>query len=288
MNLEQVATQHIPSTAIGVTKKPALIGEGLHIFNSRIEEAIRNRDVSVLIDRAEKEVAAGAQALAVNLGPGKSMADLTPWVVDSLAEAVDVPLFLSSGVASMDTLLKKYGCRITINAVTANPAILGKYLETARRYATNLVVLLVKPGLVPAGIADRMQLASEVIGKAIDIGLPLRQLYLDPVITCRPDPFAWQISRGMPDVSSVAETISCITDLQQDIRTIVALGTGTMGLTGGKKSAVQIRLLQLLAGAGVDAVILNCLDRSLIAAANSSTCRHFELINQTGPQHLCI
>lgn len=267
MILEQAPQQHIPCSAVDTRQKPTLIGEGLHILNIGVEAAFRNRERSILIARAEKEIAAGAQALAINLGPGKSMAALTPWVVESIADAVDVPLFLSSGVTGMPQLLEKYGPRITVNAVTANPDLLERHLETARRHATGIVVLLVRPGLVPAGIHDRLRLASEVIGKAVEIGLPLQQLYLDPVITCRPDPTAWRISRGMPDVSSVAETIAYIRDLQQDIRTIVALGSGTPGLAGGMRSALQSRMLQIFATAGLDAVILNCLDRSLMAAA---------------------
>jgi len=282
----QVPQQHRPSFPVCTHNKTTLVGEGLHVLNPGIEEAIRRRQASILIAGAERQIAAGAQALAINLGPGKSMAELTPWVVGSIAEAVDVPLFLSSGVTAMDMLLEKYGSRITINAVTANPDLLVDHLDTARRYATNLVVLLVRPGLVPAGIDDRLQLASEVIGKAMETGLPLEQLYLDPVINCRPDPLSWQVSRGMPDIHPVTETIACIRDLHQGIRTIVALGNGTPEPGGEKKSALQGRMLHLLVRAGVDAVILNCQDSSLMEAANRLAGRQTGQIRRTGLNRL--
>lgn len=267
MILEQVTEKHIPSPAQDNMQKLILIGGGLHVLNHRFEETVRQQDRSGLINRARRETAAGAEALAINLGPGRAMAELTPWVVETIAGAVEVPLFLSSGIAALSGVLEKYGSRITINAVTANPDTLADHLQTAKQFGTQLVVLLVKPGLVPAGSNDRLRIASEVIALSMDIGLPLNQLYLDPVITCRPDPVAWKISRGLPDIGSVFETIAFIKELKQNIKTIVALGNGTFGLTGEKRSAQQSRMLQVLAGAGLDAAILNCLDNSLMPAA---------------------
>jgi len=267
MILEQITEKKIPSPADDNMQKLTLIGGGLHVLNPRFEETVRKQDISDLVNRARRETAAGAGALAINLGPGRVMAELTNWVVETIAGAVDIPLFLSSGIAALSSVLEKYGSRITINAVTANSDTLAEHLQTSRQYGTQLVVLLVKRGLVPAGIYDRLQIASEVISMAMDIGLPLNHLYLDPVITCRPDPVAWEISRGLPDIDSILETIAFIKELKQNIKTIVALDNATLGLPREKRSAQQGRMLQLLAEAGLDAAILNCLDSSLMQTA---------------------
>jgi cobalamin-dependent methionine synthase I len=248
-------------------KKPLLIGEGLHILNPLFVGAVRKKDPAALLDMAGEQIVAGAGGLAVNLGPGKAMAGLTPWAVTTLADGLDVPLFVSSGVMAMPELLEKYGSRITVNAVTAEPGPLAEYLETARRLGTRLAILLVRPGLVPAGTADRLRVASEVIAQAVNAGTPLGQLYLDPVIACRPDPFARSVSRGMPDMSSILETLACLGTIHEDIRTIAAMSSSTEALPPGKKTAAQAGMLDLLAGTGLDAVILNCLDRELMAAA---------------------
>lgn len=260
---KQIYQQHL-STQSGAGKNMTLIGEGLHILNPAFAQAVIKQDAQTLINIASEEITAGAQALAINLGPGKAMAALTPSVIDIITTATDVPLYVSSGIARAENILEKYSSRITINAVTADPETLTAHLQTAKRYGTNIVVLLVKPGLVPAGIHDRLELASEVIGKAIDIDLPLEQLYLDPVITCRPDPLSWKISRGLPDMGSVIETIAHIEDLQQNIKTIVALGSGTQGASRKNRSSLQCRMLRLLAESGITAVILNCRNTELM------------------------
>ncbi len=244
-----------------------LVGGGLHVLNPHVHRTIREQNAPVLTAMARQEVDAGAGALSINLGPGRDMGGLTPWVVETLAGAVEVPLFLSAGVLTMDRLLEKYSSRITVNAVTADPAGLSGHLARAKKHAVDLVVLLVRPGLVPSGIEDRLHLACEVIDTAMRIGLPPGRLYLDPVITCRPDPMAWKISRGFPDIGTAAETVSLIKDLDQGVKTIAALRNGTSGMAPAKKSAAHRSMLPLLVEAGLDAVILDCSDSSLVKAA---------------------
>jgi len=267
MIIEPLPAKSITSHPSQKTSELLLVGEGLHVLNPQIHRTIKEQNSSMLMNMARKEVDSGAQALSINLGPGKEIAGLTPWVVDTIAGAVDVPLFLSAGVIKMDRLLEKHRARITVNAVTADPVILTDHLARAKKYGIDLVVLLVKPDLVPSGIEDRMQLAFEVVDKAMSIGLPLDHLYLDPVISCRPDPVAWEISRGIPDIGPVLETVRFIKDLNHSIKTIVALGNGTLGMGRAKRSAFHGRMLPLLTESGLDAVILNCFDKSLMNSA---------------------
>jgi cobalamin-dependent methionine synthase I len=266
MPIEPIPEKPTPSRQL---RNPALllVGEGLHVLNPQIHAAIKEQNSSVLTNMVQKEVAAGAQALSINLGPGREIAGLTPWVVDTIADATEVPLFLSTGVFKMNRLLEKHQSRITINAITADPAILTDHLTCAKKYKIDLVVLLVKPGLVPSGIEDRIQLAFEVVDQAMNIGLPLDQLYLDPVFSCRPDPIVWEISRGLPDIGPILETIGLIKDLNKSIKTIVALGNGTLGMSQAERAGFHRRILPLLVEAGLEAVMLNCFDNTLIKTA---------------------
>ena len=70
MILEQMAENYNPLSTHNKIQKPTLVGEGLHVLNVQIEEAIRKQDRPSLITRAGKEIAAGAEALAINLNEG--------------------------------------------------------------------------------------------------------------------------------------------------------------------------------------------------------------------------
>lgn len=258
----------VPSLQMKAAHTPVLVSEGLHVLSPSFYQAANKKDEILLRTLARQQKEAGAQALAVNLGPGKDMAKHFPWVVSTLVNAVDLPLFLSSGILAFENVLDRYRSRIVVNAVTADPATLAESMRTAGQYDLGLVVLLVRPGFVPAAVEDRMQIAAEVIGTAIDNGLPLQQLYLDPVINCRPDPQSWEVSRGLPDIQPVLETVTLLKDMNLDIKTIAALGNGTSGLAPEKKSAVHGRMLDLFLAAGIDAIIVNCLDKNLMKKAS--------------------
>ncbi len=267
-NQDQPAADRRPRP--GKTRDLLLIAEGLHVLNPAVYRAIESRDQDRLTGMVRKQVQAGAQALDVNLGPGKAMGSLTPWVLAAIRQVTDVPLFLSAQVLSLPQIMASYRDELTINAVTADPEFLPQAMITARQYGVGLVVLLVRPGLVPAGIDGRNQLAMEVLDQAVKNDLPLEQLYLDPVIGCRPDPAAWEVSRGLPEIGPVLEAITLIKELSNDlVSTIVGLGNGSQGLARGSRSALHCRLLPLLAEAGLDAVIMNCLDHELMAAARA-------------------
>lgn len=265
---QMAAGKNRPATSI--SQDLLLIGEGLHVLKPSIVRAIEQRNHNLLVQFAQKQVNAGALALNVNLGPGRAMGRLTPWVLDTIRQAVDVPLFLSSGILTLPHLLEKHSGWITINAVTAAPEQLPWAMKTAQQHGADLVVLLVKPGLVPSGVDGRLQLAMEVLDEAEKTGLPLEQLYLDPVISCRPDPAAWEISHGMPEIGPVLEAITLIKELRHDaVKTIVGIGNSSQGLESGSRSALHCRLLPLLAEAGLDAVIMNCLDHNLMNVARA-------------------
>jgi len=246
-----------------------LVAEGLHVLNDEVRKAILERNKDALLILARRHLACGAHALAVNLGPSREMSRLTPWVTETLREALPTtPLFLSANGLSFPDLLRRHQPGLTINAVTADPATLPEALRIARDGAADLVVLLVRPGLTPAGSEDRLAVAAEVIDLALRTGFPLHRLYLDPLLTLRPDPLAWRISRFLPDITPVAETVSQLSQLDAGLRTIVALGNYALEAEHGEGNAMPARLLAVLLEAGLSAVILNGRSPALL-----NTCR---------------
>jgi 5-methyltetrahydrofolate corrinoid/iron sulfur protein methyltransferase len=245
-----------------------VVAEGLHVLNRQTCAAITDRDRERLLSLARKHLACGAEALAINLGPSRAMTDLTPWVTETLRQELAVPLFLSANALAFPELLRRHGHNLTINAVTADPAGLPSAMTTANECGTGLVVLLVRPGLTPAGSADRLAIAAEVIDQALRLGFPLQHLYLDPLLTLRPDPLAWRISRGMPDLTPVVETIVQLRLLDDSLRTIVALGNCSGVVESNGRTALQARVLAVLIEAGLDAIILNGQDHSLLRACH--------------------
>ncbi|GAB4333899.1 MAG: hypothetical protein Kow0089_02830 [Desulfobulbaceae bacterium] len=237
-----------------------LIGDAIHVLNPRLREAVRNRQEADLVDIARRQLSRGADALAVNLGAGRAFSSAIPWVVETLRQETRGPLFLSASVMDHPEVLRKEGSSLVINAVTADPDDMRRGMESAAKYGCALTVLLVRSGRIRGGVEGKLELGVEALLMAGEIGLPSSRLYLDPVLTARTDPNAWRLGRGVPDVGAVVDTISLLHETGTGVKTLVALGNGTEGMKGKRKSSLQAGMLSLFGEAGVDAVLLSCLD----------------------------
>ncbi|WP_456386961.1 dihydropteroate synthase [Desulfolithobacter sp.] len=247
-----------------------IIGESMHIMNHRFLKALEDLDEEILVHLARSQVDAGATALDINLGQNRTLGRLTLWLVETIQQGADVPLFLSSHVLNQQRALEIHKGTATINAVTANPQELSRAMETAKFFKANLVVLLVSADLTPMDVNGRLQLAMQVMDTADRVGLPHEQLYIDPVIACRPDPATWRLSGGLPDIDVVLDTIRLIGEMSNHhLKTIIAISNASVCLAAGERSALHCRLLPLFAKAGLDAVIMNCRDKNLMAVAKN-------------------
>ncbi len=255
-----------------------IIGQDLHIMNPALQRALERRDGQTLQSLARQQVDAGARALDLNLGPAGKSIELIPWAVETIQQAVEVPLFIASQVLSRPEGLQKHRGRATVNSVTADPATLAPAMETAANYGARLVVLLVRPGLTPFTADERLQIAAQVLETARKVGYPVTDLYLDPLFHIRPDPMTWQLSRGLPDIEAVLETLELLPQLSDEkIHTLVALSSASQFLPADRRPALHRRLLPMLAAAGLDAVIMNCRDTPLMETARD-TGREQELV----------
>jgi cobalamin-dependent methionine synthase I len=261
----------IEKTSTNTTSSPLLIiGQDMHIMNPLLKRAVESRDTNLLTAIAVKQVEAGAHALDLNLGPAGKNNSQIRWAVETILNTVEVPLFISSHVLSQPEILDMHRQTATINSVTADPANLAAAMATAKKHASRLVVLLVQPGLTPFSVDERLQVAAEVLDTADRQGFPFADLYLDPLFHLHPDPMTWQLSRGVPDVDSVLETIELIPQLAgEKVHTLVALSSASQFLPGSERSGLHYRLLPMLAAAGLDAVILNCHDSQLMKIASN-------------------
>ncbi len=235
-----------------------LIGQDVQIMNPLVQRALETQDRQILVALAQRQAEAGADALDLNLGPAKKNQRLLAWVVETLQETVQLPLFVASQVLNQPQILQKIAA---VNSVTADPISLPWTMDQALAHNVELVVLLVRPGLIPVNAEERLLVALEVIQQAEKTGFPLAKLYLDPIFRPRPS--------GIPDIDAILETLANLPLLHSEsIRTLLSLSTASLFLPAAQRSGFHQRLLALLIEAGLDAVLLNCKDTQVMDKAH--------------------
>lgn len=163
-----------------------IIGENIHIISANVKEALKERNGRFFQDLAVRQVAAGANALDLNLGPRKADGEeIFPWIVGLMEEVVDVPLcFDSTNIVGIEAGLKKVTkAQPIINSTSAEPERLEKVPLVAKQYNTRLIALTMGKSGIPVAADERVNIALEsLIPRALEIDFPIHDLIIDPLV----------------------------------------------------------------------------------------------------------
>ncbi len=163
-----------------------IIGENIHIMSQKVKDALAARDGDFFRASAEAQVAAGAQALDLNLGPRKKdWEEVFPWMVQTVESVVDVPLSLdSTNVAGIEAGLKAVTkAQPIINSTSAEEERLEAVPLLAKQYDARLVALTMGKSGIPVSADERVTIAIEkLIPRMLEIDFPMTDLIIDPLV----------------------------------------------------------------------------------------------------------
>lgn len=162
-----------------------IIGENIHILSPKVKEAIANRDRAFFQESAKRQVAAGAWAVDLNIGPQKKLGhEILPWLVDAVQEVVDVPLCLdTTNLGAIEAACEMIKHQPIINSTSAEAERLEKVPLVAAKYRTKLIGLTMEAEGIPVSAEARVNIALEkLIPRCEEVGLALEDLIVDPLV----------------------------------------------------------------------------------------------------------
>jgi 5-methyltetrahydrofolate corrinoid/iron sulfur protein methyltransferase len=165
-----------------------IIGENIQILAPKIKAAIANRDATYVRELARAQMENGANMLDLNIGPRKRDGiEVMQWMIEEVYDEVGpVPLSLdTTNAAAIEAGLVKcreLGIQSMINSTSADPDRLNSTMPMAARYGSKIIALSMDKN-IPATADGRVGLAMEIIiPKAEELGIPLEDVYLDPLV----------------------------------------------------------------------------------------------------------
>ena len=234
-----------------------IIGENIHIISNRVKKAIAERDAKVIQEMALEQVRAGADILDLNIGPQKRRGvEVMEWMVDTIQEVADLPLSLdTTNVAAIEAGLKCCQKQAMINSTSADPERLEAAMPLAAKYNAKIIALTMGKNIPPTA-ESRVEIAMEVlIPKAMELGIPMEDLYLDPLVLT---------VKGMQD--HAPETLNAVRFFKQlsdpPPMTVVGLSNVSNGVPSENRSLINRTYLVMLMAAGLDAAIADPLDEA--------------------------
>lgn len=229
-----------------------IIGEKLSVIAKRVREAMMNRDKGPIQEIAIRQWKEGSGMIDANIGPAESGGEaLMEWMVTTIQEVVSLPVCLDTTNASaIEAGLKVHNNewgRALINSTSNDPERFP-ILEMAAKHNALCIGLTVGKGGLPADAEERSAIAAEIMGRAMEYGMPVEDLYLDPLVL--------QIATTQDQAIKVLETIRMFQDLNDPpMKTVVGLSNISNGCPKALRPILNKYYLALLQYEGLTAAI---------------------------------
>jgi len=244
-----------------------LIGENMNVMVTRIGTAMRERDARTIQELAVSEAEAGVDYLDINLGPArKGGAELMEWMVKTIQEVVDLPLYLdTTNVEAIEAGLKAYKNKkgkAVINSIMARPERMEAELPLAKEHDAGFVALLWGPEGMPRDAAERGILATELMTKAAEYGIPNEAIWIDPIVT--------PVNVQQDQVKSLVEFMMMFNDLQEmapGLKATCGLSNVSNGAPNNLRPLLNQTYLVILEKYGMASAIVDAFDDELKAVA---------------------
>ncbi|MFZ5800235.1 MAG: dihydropteroate synthase [Candidatus Omnitrophota bacterium] len=234
-----------------------IVGELLNGMYKEVGRAIQAKDKATIQQLALEQVKSGADALDLNCGPiSKDQVSDMRWLVETVQEVVQISLCLdSTKPQAIEAALKLCAKKAVINSASADKEKLGILLPMALKYKARLIGLTLDKKGVPQDKERRVELAALIAAACQDAGFPLEDLFLDPIVL--------PVNVAQPQAKNVLDAIREFKLLAEPApKTIVGLSNVSQGTCS--RSLINRTFLTMATAAGLDAAILDPLDRELM------------------------
>ena len=244
-----------------------IIAEKINIMSKTIGPAMRERNAKPIQDLALAEVAGGSRCLDLNLGPAtKDGPAMMEWLVKTVEEAVDDSIQLCLDTKNLEAM--EAGLKVVtkhkpmINSTNADEDVLDKYMPLAATFDADIIALAMTSAGIPRDCNERLVNAATIMGKAMEHGVGLERIYLDPLVL--------PIGVAQMDAMEVVETIRQFQMLNDPpMKSVVGLSNIYNGTPKDLHTRFGYTFMTMLAAAGLTAAIADSLDKDLMAVVKT-------------------
>ena len=238
-----------------------LIGENLNVMSKVLGPAMKAREAKPIQEMATAETEAGVDYIDVNIGPArKAGAELMDWLVKTIQEVTDLPLFLdTTNVEAIEAGLKVHKGKAVINSIMARPERMDALFPLAQKYNAGGVALLWGSEGMPRDAAERGALAAELMIKAAEHGVANEDLWFDPIVT--------PVNTQQDQVRSCTEFMMMFRDLAPESQATCGLSNVSNGAPDHLRPILNQTYLVMLQKYGMSSAIVDAFDTKLKAVA---------------------
>ncbi|MGN0592086.1 MAG: homocysteine S-methyltransferase family protein [Ruminococcus sp.] len=236
-------------TAAVIIDQPRMIGERINpTGKKRFQQALRENDISYILEQAVQQTDAGADILDVNVGlPGIDEKDMMVRTVKALQSVSDTPLQLdSTNPEVLEAALRVYNGKPIVNSVNGEEQSLRTILPLVKKYGAAVVGLTLDEKGIPPKAEERFTIAKRILAQAEAIGIPKRDVYIDCLTLT-----------VSAEQTGAKETLTALRRVKEELGLKTVLGVSNISFGLPNREAVNRTFLTMAMQNGLDLPILN-------------------------------
>lgn len=238
-----------------------VIGERINSSRAPIARALASKDETSIREEAKLQKEAGANMLDVNcaFNSKDEVLDME-WLVKIVQEETGLPLSIDSPDPKViEAGLREHKGKALINSITLEENRAESILPLVKKYNAEVIVLTMDEKGMPSTAGDRLNLVERALKLAEKNSISTENLYIDPLV--RP------ISSEPKQALEVIESVRVIKG-KYNVKTICGLSNISFGLP--QRCTLNAVFLAMMLSAGLDAAILDPIDKKIKAALKAS------------------
>ena len=226
-----------------------VIGERINpTGKKRFQQALRERDLNYIMERAIEQADAGADILDINVGlPGIDESEMMTAVVKAVQSVVSLPLQIdSSDPAAIEAGLRACNGRAIVNSVNAEPDKLRAILPIVKKYGAAVVGLTMDQSGIPQTAGARFELAKQIVVAALSQGIPKEDVLID----CLTLTISAQQEQAL-------ETLRAVDMVHRELGLHCVLGVSNISFGLPERDQITVSFLTQAMARGLDLPIVN-------------------------------
>ena len=239
----------------GTTREAILDTEGQAVIvgerinptgRKKLAAALQAGDMTLVLESAAAQVAAGAEVLDINVGvPGLDDVAMLPRVVSVVAEAMGVPICIDTpNPAALAAALKVVPGKPLVNSVNGEEASLRSVLPLVKDRGAAVIGLTMDDNGIPMDAESRVKVAGKILERAAKLGIPAADVIIDPlVLTVGADSHAGMV------------TLATIERVRKEFGVSINLGASNVSFGLPDRHTINQAFLALAVGRGANCLI---------------------------------
>lgn len=233
---------------IGCGLKPKIIGERINpTGKKKFKEALRQNDISYIIQQGLEQIDAKSDILDVNVGlpeidEKKMMVD----VMTELQSVSDIPLQIdTSSPDVMEAALRRYNGKALVNSVNGKEEVMDAIFPLVKKYGGVVVALTLDESGIPETSEGRIKIIEKILERAARNGIGKENILVDAL--------TMSVSSDVNAAKATLETVKYCAE--NSIATVLGVSNISFGLPN--REFVTSQFFSLAMENGLTAAIIN-------------------------------